>query len=63
MRSCSAAISAACHPPKDDRDASKLPVQLGVVEHKTVNTTGEAVGHRTFTSFKVNAPKKGKLYA
>ena len=25
--SCSAAISAACHPPEDDKDASKLPVK------------------------------------
>ncbi|KAL0263645.1 hypothetical protein SLS55_002626 [Diplodia seriata] len=29
--SCSATISAACHPPEDDVDASVLPVQWGVV--------------------------------
>ena len=63
MGSCSAAISAACHPPEDDKDASKLPIMWGVVGHKTVNTTGEAVGHCTFTSFGVKTPKKGKLYA
>lgn len=63
MGSCSAAISAACHPPDDDKDASKLPVKWGVVESKTVDRTGNEVGHCTFTSFKVRAPMKGKLYA
>ena len=63
MGSCSAAISAACHPPEDDKDASKLPVKWGVVGHKTVDMSGEVVGHCTFTSFKVKAPKKGMLYA
>ena len=63
MGSCSAAISAACHPPEDDKDASKQPVKWGVVGHKTVDMTGEVVGHCTFTSFKVKAPKRGMLYA
>ena len=61
--SCSAAISAACHPPEDDTDASRLPVKWGVVGYKTADGTGEAVGHCTFTTFKVKAAKKGKLYA
>ena len=63
MGNCSAAISAACHPPEDDKNASRLPVQWGVVGHKTVDTTGDKVGHCTFTSFKVKALVKGKLYA
>ena len=61
--SCSAAISAACHPSEDDKDASKLPVKWGVVGHKTVDKTGRMVGHCTFTSFKVKAPMKGEFYA
>ena len=61
--SCSAAISAACHPPEDDKDASKLPVKWGVVGHKTVDSTGRMVGHCTFTSFKVKAPVQGIFYA
>ena len=63
MGSCSAAISAACHPPGNEKDASKLPIKWGVVGHTTVDTNGEAVGHCTFTSLKVKAPKKGILYA
>ena len=63
MGSCSGAISAACHPPEDDRDASELPFKWGVVGHKTLDRTGEEVGHCTFTSFKVKPPVKGKLYA
>ena len=63
MGSCSGAISAACHPPANDKDASKLAVRWGVVGQKTVDETGEVVGHCTFTSFKVRGPVKGKLYA
>ena len=63
MGSCSGAISAACHPPADDKDASKFPVRWGVVGHTTVDETGEVVGHCTFTSFKVRGPVKGRLYA
>ena len=63
MGSCSGAISAACHPPDGDKDASKLAVKWGVVGHGTVDETGEVVGHCTFTSFKVRGPAKGRLYA
>ena len=63
MGSCSAAISAACHPPDDDRDASKLLVKWGLVGYKTFDGNAKEVGHCTFTSFKVRAPIKGKLYA
>lgn len=55
--SCSAAISAACHPPKDDVSAYLLPVKWGVVEQ-----TGD-VGHCIFTSFKVTEPVDGQMYA
>ena len=63
MGSCSAAISAACHPPDDDKEASNLPVKWGVVGSKTVDRTGKVIGHCTFTSFKIEAPVKGKLFA
>ena len=63
MGSCSAAISAACHPPDDDTEASKLPIKWGVVGHNVVDRTGKAVGHCTFTSFNVKAPVKGEFYA
>ncbi|KAK4993546.1 hypothetical protein LTR66_005998 [Elasticomyces elasticus] len=59
--SCSAAISAACHPPEGDVDASVLPVQWGVVGGKT-SALG-SVGHCTFTSWDVSMPVRGKLYA
>ncbi|OCL09335.1 hypothetical protein AOQ84DRAFT_431347 [Glonium stellatum] len=57
--SCSAAISAACHPPSEDIDAAVLPVQWGVVDG---GGKGE-VGHCTFTSMRVTEPVPGKLYA
>ena len=53
----SAAISAACHAPKKDADASVLPVRWGAVK-----TEGE-IGHCCFTSFEVTPPVLGKLYA
>lgn len=55
--SCSAAISAACHPPSDDVDAAVLPVQWGVIE-----AASDGVGHCSFTSHEVTAPVKGRLY-
>jgi hypothetical protein len=61
---CSAAISAACHPPKDDVDAAFLPVQWGAV--KMENGQDESIegdiGHCTFTSCEVMAPQEGKQY-
>lgn len=56
--SSSAAISAACHPPEDDIDASLLPVMWG-----DVNNEDSAVGHCCFTSFEVLPPVEGNLYA
>ncbi|MCJ1312051.1 hypothetical protein MMC25_005725 [Agyrium rufum] len=54
---CSAAISAACHPPKEDVDAAFKRVQYGEVESKN------GVRHCTFTSFDVSTPIAGELYA
>ncbi|KAL8901925.1 MAG: hypothetical protein Q9207_004966 [Kuettlingeria erythrocarpa] len=53
----SAAISAACHAPADDVDASVLPVMWGAVR-----TEGK-IGHCCFTSFEVTPPVVGELYA
>lgn len=55
--SCSAAISAACHPPKNDLSAYLRPVKWGVVEQS------EGVGHCSFTSFEVTEPVDGYIYA
>ena len=58
--SCSAAISAACHPPKEDVDAAVSPVSWGVVK----NGEGrDCVGHISFSSMVLSAPVIGKLYA
>ena len=56
---CSAAISAACHRPKEDKEAHFFPVEWGVVGY---NENG--VGHCSFTTDKnVTRPRKGELYA
>lgn len=55
--SCSAAISAACHRPKEDVDATKRSLMWGVVEAE-----GD-IGHCCFTSFRVEKPIVRKLYA
>ena len=57
--SCSAAISAACHRPREDVDAATLPLLWGVVSDQDEG----AVGHCSFTSFKASLPVQGKLYA
>ena len=57
--SCSAAISAACHQPKDDLTASVLPVKWGVVEPGF----GVGHGHCCLTSLEVRPPTAGELYA
>ena len=54
--SCSAAISAACHRPKEDVDAADKPVMWGVV------STKDGIGHCCFTSFEVTPPVEGELY-
>ena len=60
---CSAAISAACHPPKTDKDASTKAVMWGYVEREIIEGTKKPVGHCTFTSFDVDTPVEGELYA
>lgn len=54
--SCSAAISAACHRPENDVDASVLPVKWGVPEGKGT------IGHCCFTSLEVTPPVEGQTY-
>ncbi|KAK2760007.1 hypothetical protein FQN54_002743 [Arachnomyces sp. PD_36] len=58
--SCSAAISAACHPPPGDQKAATLPVQWGAVEGFE-NSNG--VGHCSFTTREVSLPIPGNVYA
>lgn len=55
---CSLAISAACHPPPDDVDASLRPVHWGVVESRY-----GGIGHCTMTSLDVSEPVIGTMYA
>lgn len=56
---CSAAISAACHPPlPEDEEAYRFPVQWGVVSQDI-----GGVGHCSFTTARdVEAPVVGRLY-
>lgn len=61
--SCSAAISAACHPPEADTFPSTNPIMWGAVEYETSKEDAEPVGHCTLTSLDVETPEKGKLYA
>lgn len=55
--SCSAAISAACHAPKNDPDASLRPVMWGVIK------TNDSVGHCCLSSLDVSPPVEGQAYA
>ncbi|KAL0256822.1 hypothetical protein SLS55_007631 [Diplodia seriata] len=59
VSSCSAAISAACHPPMSAGEAALLPVQWGVVWE---SDESDQFGHVTLTSFPVTEPIEGKLY-
>ena len=63
VRSCSAAISAACHAPEGDVDASSKKVMWGVVDKGIASDDRPAIGHCCFTSFKVSTPIEGHLYA
>ena len=56
VSTCSAAISAACHPPPGDVDAAVLPVQWGVV------STKNGIGHCSFSSKLVGPPVPGRTY-
>ncbi len=60
---CSAAISAACHPPEGDTDAASKPLQWGVTGEAVENNAGERIGHCSFTSFEITAPVEGQSYA
>ena len=57
--SCSLAISAACHRPPNDQDASRLLLKWGAVSHETER----GPGHCCFTSFDVEEPIVGQRYA
>lgn len=59
VSSCSVAIAAACHRPKDDLDAAYLPVQWGEVQGIEMDETG----HCCFTSQAVEPLIPGKMYA
>jgi hypothetical protein len=59
--SCSAAISAACHRSSMDSMAHLKPVMWGVTEKG--GHAMEEVGHCCFSSFEVERPVKGNLYA
>ncbi|KAK1846228.1 hypothetical protein CCHR01_11122 [Colletotrichum chrysophilum] len=56
--SCSAGISAACHPGLGEPNAWEKPLQWGVV---AVSNTGP--GHCSFSGGKVDEPQQGLLYA
>lgn len=58
--SSSAAISAACHPPEKDVDATLLPVMWDEVKSQDSEL---AMGHCCFTSFAVSTPVEGNMYA
>lgn len=63
VRSCSAAISAACHPPPWDEDACEKPLSYGVVEQPRIGPAGETIpGHVCFTSGPAHHLVKGELY-
>lgn len=60
--SCSAAISAACHPPKADVNASLKRVVWSVIAEGSDNSDS-SIDHCSFTSFEVKTPIVGKRYA
>ncbi|KAK5189871.1 hypothetical protein LTR99_004144 [Exophiala xenobiotica] len=59
--SCSAAISAACHPPDWDSDAAMKPVKWGVVPDNL--TSEDDVGHCSVTSGDAWQLQDGRKYA
>lgn len=61
--SCSAAISAACHPPEKDADAAYLPVKWGEVPSGVDSNLEPEVGHCCLSSEEVIPPTPGRLYA
>ena len=61
--SCSAAISAACHPPELDTDAALKPLQWGEVKNYEGQGGKEGKRHCSFTSFAVKEPLEDEPYA
>lgn len=57
---CSAVVSAACHRPMEDEDASVETVQWGVLPANTAK--GWTGTHCCITSFDVEEPEPGKTY-
>ncbi len=62
-RSCSAAISAVCHPPEADVYPSTKKIMWGVVEHADNQVKPQAFGHCSLTSTNVSPHVRGSLYA
>ena len=67
--SCSAAISAACHQPKEDVNAAELPLMWGVVQEEETErecfrdeADEQTPEHCCFTSFPVSQPENGRTY-
>ncbi|KAI4166112.1 MAG: hypothetical protein LQ342_000543 [Letrouitia transgressa] len=63
MDSCSAVISAACHPPKLDVDAAFKPIKWGVINDNESWDAKPRIRHCSFTSLDVSTPIEGQLYA
>lgn len=71
--SCSAAISAACHPPQGDDKPSRKAVRWGSCgptstldmagANPTLSSGESEIGHCSLTSFNVEPPVEGVLYA
>ena len=61
--SCSAAISAACHPSESDIDPSSKKLKFGQTTHGDLYPASDVPLHCSLTSFEVVAPVVGKLYA
>ena len=57
VSTCSAAISAACHAPLEDKEAYLLPVQWGIISEE-----GEGPARCSFTTLRtVRAPRSGDI--
>ncbi|KAF2797062.1 hypothetical protein K505DRAFT_236319 [Melanomma pulvis-pyrius CBS 109.77] len=56
-------IAAACHPPENDRNSARSPVEWGAIQ--IGNDAGEQplAQHCTITSRRVECPVEGRLYA
>lgn len=58
VASCSLAISAACHPPVDEKDTHLAKVKWGAVKQATEGS----LGHCSLAAGKVSEPEVGKTY-